>query len=563
MLGRFTVPALAVVAVVASVGSLALVRAFAIHAPPQPLAAAAISGDQPPTASEPRSDGLIPARVRRLSNAEYAGSVAALLGPDIAPVHTFAPDARQAGFTENEAQRVDTVFARQLYAAAEKLAAGARAHFGQLAPCATPADAEACARSFIDRFGALAYRRPLIAEEASGLLGLYRAGSLDATYADGIELVVRALLQSAGLLYLTELGNAPAADGKPVALTEHELASELAYLMTGAPPDQKLLDAAAAGELASAEARRSQLQRLRQEHPESRDQLVRMLREWLQLDTIENTAKDAAIYPRYELLRNHFIKESQSFIAAVLDGEHKNASDLTTLLAANWTLGNKTLAKFYESPEEPDGRFNLPGRRGILNQGAFLSVQSHARESAPVLRGALIARRLACIPVPAPQSRGINVLPPPPDSKLTTRQRFELHTTSPVCAECHDSIDAFGNAFEQYDGMGSLRQAENGANIDTTTEVAVGADFDGKYADSNALAEALAASPTVRECFARYMFRAAAARSVDSHGATDTAASEDAFLAEWRALPEIERGNVMDTLDAYVSSRLFTHRRSL
>ena len=108
--------------------------------------------------------------------------------------------------------------------------------------------------------------------------------------------------------------------------------------------------------------------------------------------------------------------------------------------------------------------------------------------------------------------------------------------------------------------MGALRQTENATDIDSTTRVEIGADFDGSYPDSNALAEALANSPTVHECFARYLFRAAAARSSDS-GADDSA-SEDAFIAEWRALAEPERGNVMDTLTAFVSSRLFTHRRA-
>jgi hypothetical protein len=511
----------------------------------------------------PRTALLIPARVRRLSNTEYDASVAALLGSKLAPGRSFAPDARQAGFTENEAQRVDSVLAKQLFAAAQKLAAEARPHLADIAPCATPADREACARAFIADLGARAYRRPLTAAESSSLLELFRAGALDSSYESGIELVIRGLLQSAGFLYLTELGDsAPDASGA-VTLTGHELASSLSYLMTGAPPDRALREAAAAGQLSSAAARRSQLQRLRREQPASRDQLVRMLREWLQLDPIENTAKDAAIYPQYELYRKFFIAESQAFIAAVLDQNPKDSSDLSALLGADWTVGDHTLAQFYDAHEFLAGRLQLPARRGILNQGAFLAVEAHARQSAPVLRGALIARRLACIPVPAPETRGLKVLPPPPDPKLTTRQRYELHATNPLCAECHDKIDDFGNAFEQYDGMGALRHSENGSELDTSASVAVGADFDGAYADSNALALALAASPSVRECFARYMFRAAAARSVDHDGAPDTTASEEAFIDEWRELPETERGNVMDTLAVFVSSRLFTQRRAL
>jgi hypothetical protein len=188
-------------------------------------------------------------------------------------------------------------------------------------------------------------------------------------------------------------------------------------------------------------------------------------------------------------------------------------------------------------------------------------VHGHAYESAPVLRGVAITRRLACIDVPPPASLGISVSPPPADATLTTRQRFDAHVSNPSCMGCHKTIDGFGNAFEQYDGMGGFRQTENDQAVDSTTVVQVGADFDGEYAQSNALALALAVSPTVHECFARHLFRAASARSMDG-GASDAASSEEAFIAQWRELPELERGNVVDTLSAFVGSRLFTHRRT-
>ncbi|MEY4575515.1 MAG: hypothetical protein RL701_218, partial [Pseudomonadota bacterium] len=424
-----------------------------------------------------------------------------------------------------------------------------------------PSDSEVCASAFIASFGARAYRRPLIAAESAGLLDVYRAGALDATYADGIELVLRALLQSAGFLYLTELGDAAPDHNGAIALTGYELASSLSYLITGAPPDAALLEAAAAGALDSAEVRRSELQRLRRE-PEASEQLVHTLREWLELDRIEVTAKDTAFYPTYEQLGQPFAAESRAFIAAVLDEPAEHSNDLTTLLSADWTVGDQMLGDFYESKALADTHLLLPTRRGILNQGAFLAVHSHAYESSPVLRGAAIARRVACLVVPDPGTLGINVVPPKSDPSLSTRQRFAAHDRDPSCAQCHKTIDSLGNAFEQYDGMGALRESENDVPVDATTTIAVGADFDGVYSDSNALALALAASPSVQECFARYLLRAATARSADSTRAPDVSISEDAFLSEWRALPEAERGNVMDILSAFVSSSLFTHRKA-
>jgi hypothetical protein len=70
---------------------------------------------------------------------------------------------------------------------------------------------------------------------------------------------------------------------------------------------------------------------------------------------------------------------------------------------------------------------------------------------------------------------------------------------------------------------------------------------------------ALAASPRVTECFARYLFRAATARGPDADATAG--ASEDSFIAEWQTLPELQRGNVVDTLALFVDSRLFPQRR--
>ena len=39
-----------------------------------------------------------------------------------------------------------------------------------------------------------------------GLMTLYRVGATGGTYNDGIDLVTRGMLQSAGFLYVTQLG---------------------------------------------------------------------------------------------------------------------------------------------------------------------------------------------------------------------------------------------------------------------------------------------------------------------------------------------------------------------
>ena len=53
------------------------------------------------------ASALLPARIRRLTNAEYDASVRALTATTQTLAESFAPDLRQDGYTLNEAQRVD------------------------------------------------------------------------------------------------------------------------------------------------------------------------------------------------------------------------------------------------------------------------------------------------------------------------------------------------------------------------------------------------------------------------------------------------------------------------
>jgi hypothetical protein len=98
----------------------------------------------------------------------------------------------------------------------------------------------------------------------------------------------------------------------------------------------------------------------------------------------------------------------------------------------------------------------------------------------------------------------------------------------------------------------------------TTVPTGVQADFAGTYADSNALAMALAESAQVRECVARQMFRSSSGRSgADMSNATDRTAvdaSEDTFIDIWNQLPSANQGKFVEMLVAYVRSPLFDKR---
>lgn len=513
---------------------------------------------------------LLPARIRRLTNREYDASVQALLGTgQTMAVSSFGPDSRQSGYTVNDAQRVDPVLAKQLSDSATALVSEARGNgkLAALAPCANAVSGgEACATTFIQAFGGAAYRRPLTGDEVASLVAIYHVGADGAAYSDGIDLTVRAILQSAGFLYVTEIGDGTPVSGATVTLTPNETATTLAMLLTSAPADSALLAAATAGQLSDPAVREQHARRLLAT-TSAQSSLVRVVREWLGIDTIGDTAKDTTVYPQFSAVKDAMSAESQSFVREVLVN---STGTVNELLSANWTVADPSLATIYGVKGAATGRTSLAGvgRRGILNQGAFLSVYAHASETAPVFRGVAIMRRVACMALGSPTELNIAVTPPMPDPTKTTRARFAAHVSDPLCAGCHDSIDSIGFAFEKYDGMGMARPVvngqamENNQPVDTSTTLGDKSDerktdFDGAYADSDALSMAMSNSAQVRTCMARQLFRSSAGRS-DSLA---TGAEND-FVTYWNQLPVDKQGNIIETMIAYVKNPTFTERRA-
>jgi hypothetical protein len=517
---------------------------------------------------------LLPPSIRRITNAEYDASVQALLGTAMTPSTTFSfpPDSRQgSGFTLNDAQRVDPVLAKALDDAAQALVTEARTanKFATLAPCSNPTSGgEACAKTFIMSFGAKAFRRAVAASEVTDLVTLYHAGAdSPGTYNEGIDLVTRGILQSVGFLYVTALGGGGSGT---IKLTNDELASNLSYLVAGAPPDQTLSDAGTSGGLTTADGREAQVRRLVATQA-GRDRMVRVVREWLGVDRITDTAKDTTVYTDWTTtMRASMDGESKKFIDEVVQ---RSTGTVGELLSANWSIYDSGLNALYGvNSAGTTAHTSLPKRFGILNQAAFLSVYAHAQETAPVLRGVAVMRRVACMQMPDPQSLNIQVVPPAPDPTKSTRDRYDIHSTDALCASCHATIDQIGFAFELFDGEGKQRKAGTkpgtlqdkvlgGGTPDTTSSTTLvstsdfPSDFAGSFADSNALATALGNSAQVRECVARQFFRSSSGRSD-----TSVANAEKSFVDMWKQMPADGQGKFIEVLVAYVRSPLFDQR---
>lgn len=430
-------------------------RPVAVAEPGQPGAPEPAQPD-PTEAAAPRCSqtpqgcgGLTAPRVRRLTASEYQASVTALLG--VPPANSLPPDARQSGFTRNDAQVVDTVWATAAQSSAETLAAQAVARIGTLAPCATGVAALTCAGAFIDDFASRAFRRPLSADERTGLTAIYQQGT---DYPTGIALVVRTVLQAPGFLYLTELTG-----------DDWELAAQLSYLFTGGPPDDALRAAAAAGQLKDGATREAQARRLL-----SNRQLQGLVIEWLGLDRLQQQSKIPA--------------------GPALDEARALSDDalLTRRGGVKQLLG------------------------GILTQRAFLAAYANVADSGPIHRGAAIIRKVLCQTLPDPSDVGLTVTPPAPDPTLTTRERFSAHVSDAQCRACHQRIDPAGFAFEHFDAAGAYRDTDHGKPVDSSGAFTFDG-RNVAFGDHVGFTQALAASGDAERCFQRTVYRFANAQA--------------------------------------------------
>jgi hypothetical protein len=336
------------------------------------------------------------------------------------------------------------------------------------------------------------------------------ADTADPSPSDGLSAVAAALLQSPQFLYRPEQTDPAGTLAEP--LGGDALATRLAYLVTGAGPDNALLAAAEAGTLQSEAGLLGEADRLLATDRAS-EQFVHFASQWWELESVPNLGKDRSLYRRWtDTTPAALAEESRLFLSHAWQGP----ATLSTLLSAPVTFVNAELAADYGLPTPSDAGFTQVAldplhAAGMLTQGAFLAVHAKADQTSPVLRGKFVRARLFCTP-PAPPPPNIVVSPPTVDPRLSTRQRFAQHTANAACASCHTLMDPIGFSFENYDATGRWRDIDGGQTVDATGDL-TGTDVDGPLDGVPSLASRLARSSQVSTCAATQWFRYAFGRS--------------------------------------------------
>jgi hypothetical protein len=394
---------------------------------------------------------------------------------------------------------VTTVHVDAYLAAAEALADGAAARLDVLFPCDWAGDRAGCGEALVRTLGRRAFRRPLTGDEQARYAGLIADG---ATAEDGVATAIHGLLVSPHFLYRSEVG---AARGGGYRLDGFEIATALAYTFTGSAPDDALLDAAAAGEL-DAPAGIERRARALVADPRARQQVGELVLQWLGAEAVATVDKRLAAFPGFTpAVRAALAKETRDFAAhVVFDGTGR----LGELLTADYSVVDATAAAFYGLAR--GGVTPTDGRRaGVLGHASVLASHAHSDQTSPIRRGLFVRRNLLCQELPPPPAFAGGV--PEVDPGATTRERFAMHTSNPVCAGCHRYIDGLGFGFEGFDPVGLWRDREAGQPIDATSALTdvdgIGTGTSASYHTLPALAGLLAAAPATERCFVRQVYR--------------------------------------------------------
>jgi hypothetical protein len=481
------------------------------------------------------------------------------LGPDPLPADVQDSTLGFAFHTTGIVAAADASLYRD---AAETMAKTALGSVDKWLPCAAtaaPADFEtSCLATFLGPTGLAQriFRRPLSAADVGRLTALYttgRAPPLSLDFTGAIGLVIEATLQSPEFLYHWELDPVPAVrEGSVVKLGNYEIANRLSYLLWGTMPDATLFAAAAAGALADLPSVEAQVRRMLKDE-RAKGAISDFFTDWLDIDQLPGRPKDSTVYPTYSgALAAAMATEVEAFVNQIVFAGTGRFDDLLT---GTTTIVGPDLAALYGIAA---GGANVPSivslnpaeRSGLLTLAGFLSVTGAATGSDPPRRGKAIYERLLCgVIQPAPPA--MPAVEPPSPTAGTTRQRFERQDTTACATACHSTIDPWGFALENYDGIGAYRSTDNGMAVDARVTVTL----DGQQkmvSDARGLATALAQSDEARTCFVKQWFRYGLGRLDTARDQPSIAAGITAFESSMRDIREL--------VVALATSRTFRYR---
>ena len=316
------------------------------------------------------------------------------------------------------------------------------------------------AAGFVKALGRRAFRRPLTGPEQSRYQALFTRGQAlpgaGSPFQKGAGLVIRAMLQSPHFLYRSELGSFGS------ALSGYELAAKLSFWLLRTTPSEELLDIAERGGLDS-EAGLVEVASEMLEQPEAAQTMREFYGQLFDFDRYRTISK-IGVSDYDEALNGELEESSYLFFERIF----REGLGLTDILTGTTGFVGPRMAELYgvEPPRFGFEERELGSQRvGYFAQLPFLTLNAFNDEPDSIHRGVALNLDVLC----ADPGTAAPNLPPVPALQPGQTNRQRISTLTSGCGgECHNSyINPLGFAFESFDGLGRLRDRDNGQAVDT------------------------------------------------------------------------------------------------
>jgi len=497
-----------------------------------------------------------PSYLRRLNNREYARAVEVTLGISATDLTTAFPADIATGFdTSAVSQTLSLEHGGRYQNAAEELAKRALADDAgrtRLVGCDPNAEREICLRKYIGRIGKRLFRRALTSAE---LEDYYSLTSLESEGYAAAGVVIEALLQSPNFLFRVELGAKESDRPGLSKLTGYEVATRLAFFLTGGPPNEQLVGSAEAGKLDSAEGVEVVARNLLAD-PQVQSAMAEFTSQWFHLKNLATAMRSPERYPEFgPALAASMRAELGRMLSDALWGKGGNFLDLFTRRSGYL---DAELAAVYRVPAPSGGKLvtfdysSTPDRGGFFTTAAFLTASSRSDSTSPIQRGKYVREYILCDLPPNPPLNVPALMPVPGQSEADAEER---HTSAPACAGCHLQIDPIGHGLERYDAIGRLRTTYLTGQPVRERGTVAGFD-DSDFGGGVQLGAVVRASGDAQTCAVKQMFRWALGRPDDTTTAND--ACTVLTLAQSFKQSDF---NFAELVVAFVKSGVFRYRR--
>jgi hypothetical protein len=457
---------------------------------------------------------IVPKRIIRLSFNQIAASITSLFDAataDAATAMVDIPSTLERTFPPLGSGTEGNIVTDTQWSMGDTIAQGvAKQVLDKLTTLTTcgASPTEECGRAFVTDLATRAFRRPVTEAEKGRLLTVYDGVIADGgSVSEAIQYGTYAVFESPLFLYRTEFGADANVEGP---LAAHEVASQLAFFLTDAPPDAELQAAAASNALSTPEQVSAQASRLLA-LPTARANLEAAMSSYFALPNVGGVVIDATTIPGFALTegaRSSIYHEAELFLQGVLWN-----GPLANLVTSRQGYVNALTAPLYGL--SASGRTNDvfepimldESRAGLLTLASFLMSKSRPDNASVVGRGLVVNRTMLCQTNPEFPEDDMNVAAAiAATSGLSQKEQADYRASTPLCRGCHANFDGFGLPLERFDSIGRFRMQDlEGRTIDDAWTTAYLPDAAGAVQVHNAteMAQAVVASGAMQACMAK------------------------------------------------------------